>query len=192
MECSIFSTVTIEQFKAYFFRDFRYLPVFISGKTYWKGDIVFWYDENFYKSLIDDNTDNPSNTDSWQKVKGNIKDYVTDEDISRALSQALANSSTRFGKDCNEKIMIFLHLVAFYLVMDMQNAAAGVGSSYGGLVASRSVDGVSESYNFPTWMTEMPMYSLFSSNGYGLKYLSLVLPYLSCLILFSSGASTYD
>ena len=187
---SIFETVTIEQFKEYYARDFSFLPVFNPLKTYWKDDIVYWTDENFYKSLSDDNTSEPSDTENWKKVKGNIYDYVTDSDLMKAFSQALANSSTRFGKDCQEKIMIFLHLWAFYLVMDAQNAATGLGSSYGGLVASKSVDGVSESYNFPTWMTDSPMYSLFSSNGYGLKYLSLILPYISCPILFSRGDST--
>lgn len=187
---SIFETVTIEQFKEYYARDFSFLPVFNPLKTYWKDDIVYWTDENFYKSLSDDNTSEPSDTENWKKVKGNIYDYVTDSDLMKAFAQALANSSTRFGKDCQEKIMIFLHLWAFYLVMDAQNAATGLGSSYGGLVASKSVDGVSESYNFPTWMTDSPMYSLFSSNGYGLKYLSLILPYISCPILFSRGDST--
>lgn len=189
---NLFNTVTIDQFKEYFFRDFTFLPFFTEGKTYWKDDIVYWTDNNFYKSLIDDNTTSPADSDNWQKVKGNIYDYVTDEDITRAMSQALANSNERFGADNEEKIMIFLHLVAFYLVIDMQNASAGVNSSYGGLVASRSVDGVSESYNFPTWMTDSPMYSLFSSNGYGLKYLSLILPYLACTVLFSRGGSTCD
>lgn len=187
---SIFETVTVEQFKEYYARDFSFLPVFNPVKTYWKDDIVYWTDDNFYKSLIDDNTTDPSDTENWKKIKGNVNDYVTDNDIMKAFTQALANSSTRFGRDCNEKIMIFLHLMAFYLVMDAQNASAGLGSSYGGLVASKSVDGVSESYNFPTWMTESPMYSLFSSNGYGLKYLSLILPYISCPILFSRGGST--
>ena len=189
---SIFQTVTVEQFKAYYSRDFSFLPVFEYGKTYWTDDIVFWTDNNFYKSLIDDNTTTPDNTEKWQKVKGDIKDYVTDEDIMKAYTQAYANSSERFGKDCNEKVIIFLHLMAYYLVVDLQNAAVGINSSYGGLVASRSVDGVSESYNFPTWVMNSPMYSLFSANGYGLKYLSLIMPYLSCPILFSTGGSTVD
>jgi hypothetical protein len=187
---NIFDTVTIQQFKDYYARDFSFLPVFNPLKTYWQGDIVYWTDDNFYKSLIDDNTTTPDNSENWQKVKGNIYHYVTDADIMKAFGQAKANSSTRFGADCNEKVTIFLHLMAFYLVMDAQNAASGLGSSYSGLVASKSVDGVSESYNFPTWMTESPMYSLFSSNGYGLKYLSLILPYLACPILFSRGDST--
>ena len=187
---NIFDTVTVQQFKDYYARDFSFLPVFIYGKTYWQDDIVYWTDNNFYKSLKDDNTSTPEVAEDWKKVKGNIYDYVTDEDIMKAFTQAKANSSTRFGADCNEKVMIFLHLMAFYLVMDAQNAAAGLGSSYGGRVASKSVDGVSESYNFPTWLTDSPMYSLFSSNGYGLKYLSLILPYLAAPILFSRGDST--
>lgn len=187
---NIFDTVTVQQFKDYYARDFSFLPVFKYGQTYWQDDIVYWVDNNFYKSLTDDNTSTPDDAENWQKVKGNVFDYITDQDIMKAFQQAKANSSTRFGADCNEKVMIYLHLVAFYLVVDAQNAATGLGSSYGGLIASKSVDGVSESYNFPTWMTESPMYSLFSSNGYGLKYLSLILPYLAAPILFSRGDST--
>lgn len=189
---SIFQTVTVEQFKEYYARDFSFLPVFEYGKTYWTDDIVYWVDDNFYQSLTDDNTSTPDDTENWKKVKGDVRDYVTDNDIMKAYTQAYANSSERFGKDCNEKIMLFLHLMAFYLVVDMQNAAVGLNSSYSGLVASKSVDGVSESYNFPTWLVNSPIYSLYSSNGYGLKYLSLILPYLSCTILFSRGGSTID
>ncbi len=32
---NIFETVTTEQFKEYFFRDFPFLPLFVEGKTYW-------------------------------------------------------------------------------------------------------------------------------------------------------------
>ncbi len=187
---NIFETVTVEQFKEYYARDFSFLPLFNPLKTYWQNDIVYWTDDNFYQSLTDDNITSPDNSENWKKIKGNIYDYVTDNDIMRAFQQALANANVRFGSTCQEKIMIFLHLIAFYLVMDAQNAAGGLGSSYSGLVASKSVDGVSESYNFPTWMTGSPMYSLFSSNGYGLKYLSLILPYLACPVIFSSGRST--
>lgn len=190
MAANIFETVTIEQFKEYFFRDFSYLPLFQEGKIYFTGDKVY-YNNNFYESLIDNNTSLPDNTENWKPVKDSINNYVTDEDIKRAMSQALSNANYKFGYDDKERIMIYLHLIAFYLVMDWKNSAMGVNSGYSGLIASKSVDGVSVSYNFPQWMVNSPLYSLYSSNGYGMKYLSLIIPYLSCTVLFSPGRTTY-
>lgn len=190
MTQDIYKTVTVEQFEEYFFRDFPFLPLFEEGKTYWKDDVVYYTDENFYQSLIDDNTALPTDPEAWKKVKGDIYNYVTDADIERAMSQAYLNRNPRFGTDDEERINIYLHLIAFYLVMDIQNAAGGVNSSYMGLVASKSVDGVSESYNFPQWLVNSPTYGLFAQNGYGMKYLSLILPYMSVTVMFSRGRST--
>lgn len=189
MEQDIYKTVTVEQFKKYFFRDFPFLPLYEEGKTYWKDDVVY-VEPDFYKSLIDNNTQPVTDADSWTKTKGDIYSYVTDADIERAMSQAYLNRNPRFGGDDEERINIYLHLIAFYLVMDIQNASGGVNSSYSGLVASKSVDGVSVSYNFPQWMVNNPIYSLYSQNGYGMKYLSLILPYMSVTVMFSCGRST--
>lgn len=186
----IFKNITIKQFKEYFFRDFSYLPVWVEGKIYFTGDIVY-FNQNFYKSLVDNNTATPNETEMWQVTAGNVQDYVTDADITRAMSQAYINANYDFGSTDEERIMIYLHLIAFYLVMDWQNASMGVNSGYSGLVASKSVGDVSESYNFPQWMMNSPLYSLYSSNGFGMKYLSLIIPYMSCTILFSRGRATY-
>lgn len=185
----LFKTVTIEQFKSYYFRDFPFLPVYIANKAYFTGDIVY-YNNNFYKSLSDANTSSPDDSQSWELVQDDVNNYVTDNDIEKALGQALLNANESFGANDDDKITIFLHLVAFYLVMDLKNASSGINSSYSGLVASKSVGDVSESYNFPTWITNNPLYSIYSQNGYGMKYLSLIIPYLSVTILFSRGRST--
>ena len=190
---SIFDTVTIEQFKQYFFRDFSYLPLWDSLKTYYIGEIVYVESEDkFYKSLVDFNNDDPTNSEKWKLTKASKLDYVTDEDIQKAMSQAYINANERFGRDCNEKITIYLHLIAYYLVVDWKNAAGGAASGYSGFTASKSVGDVSESYNFPTWLMDTPMYSIYSSNGYGLKYLSLILPYISCTLILADGRSTFN
>lgn len=187
MNNDIFKTVTVEQFKAYFFRDFSFLPLYVEGQTYWNGDIVY-YNNNFYKSLIDANTTSPDNAENWQKVKGNINDYVQDKDIERAMSQALSTANARFGINDDDKIMIYLHLVAFYLQMDLNTASSGGG--FVGITTSKSVGDVSEGYTIPQWVTDNPVFSIFTQNGFGLKYLSLILPYISCPILFSRGGTT--
>lgn len=187
---NIFNNVTIEEFKAYFANDFPYLPLWNYSKTYWQDDTVYM-DGCFYQSTVDDNcSNNPVNQAGWQKVKGDESNYITDGDIQRAMSQALLNANERFGETDNDKITIFLHLVAFYLVLDIKNAASGIGSSYTGTLQSKSVDGVSVSYNIPSWVNDNPMYSIFTSNGYGLKYLSLIAPYMACTIIFSPGRTT--
>lgn len=190
MTADIYKTVSIQQFKAYFFRDFPYLPVWVEDKVYFTDDIVY-YEKNFYKSLVNNNTSLPTDTETWEVTPGSIQDYVTDDDIARAMSQADVNINYKFGSNDEERVTIYLHLIAFYLVLDWRNASAGVYSGNAGLVASKSVGDVSESYNFPQWMINSPLYGLFSSNGYGMKYLSLILPYLSCTILFSPGRTTW-
>ena len=77
---NIFDTVTIEEFKQYFFRDFSYLPCWCCCKTYMTGDVVF-YEEYFYKSKIDNNDSEPTNTTNWERIPGNKYDYITDDDI---------------------------------------------------------------------------------------------------------------
>lgn len=189
----LFKTVTVQQFKSYYARDFfnSFLPVWCSEKTYFKGNNVYYLDGNFYTSKTDSNTALPTDTTNWQ-INGSLSiyNYITDNDIQKAIGQALLNANERFGASDEDKIEIFLHLVAFYLVMDLKNAGAGLNSSYAGLVASKSVGSVSESYNFPQWIINNPLYSIYTSNGYGLKYLSLIIPYLSTTILFSRGQTT--
>jgi len=191
----ILKTVTVEQFKTYYARDFYnyYLPVWQEGKAYAKGAAVYYTDGNFYNSLIDNNITAPSDAESWQINSSlSIYNYITDDDIQRAIGQALLNANEYFGADDAEKVTIFLHLIAFYLVMDLKNASAGLNSAYAGLTASKSVGSVSESYNFPQWVMNNPLYSIYTSNGYGMKYLSLIIPYLSCTVLFSRGRTTLD
>lgn len=188
---NILNNVTVEQFKAYFFRDFPYLPVWEYYKTYWNGDVVY-YCNNFWQSKIDDNTGNtPSNSAIWQKIKGDIYNYITDEDIQKAMSQAINNCNENFGETDEEKVNIYLHLVAFYLVLDIKNSSAGINGGTIGNVTSTHVGDVSESYAIPQWMMTDPMYSIYAQNGYGLKYLSLIAPYLAITIMFSRGTSTF-
>lgn len=189
MSENILKNVTTEQFKEFFYRDFPFLPYYNEDKTYWKDDLVY-YEDNFYLSLIDDNTNPLIDTTSWQKVKGNKYDYITDDDINKAMTQAILIGNDRFGETCSEKINIYLHLVAFYLVLDIKNSSAGVNSSYTGMVQSKHVGDVSESYAIPQWVQDNPMYSIFTQNGYGLKYLSLIAPYLAITVMFSSGRTT--
>lgn len=186
---NIFQTVTVQQFKDYFFRDFPYVPYYKEDVAYAIGNEVY-YNNKFYQSLIDDNSTTPAVGEEWKLVSDDILNYVTDQDIKKAMSQAIINANERFGSTDEERINIYLHLVAFYLVIDLKNSSSGVNSPYLGVIASKSVGNVSQSYTIPTFMTDSPMYSLYAQNGYGVKYMSLIAPYLVTTILFSRGAST--
>ena len=200
----LFYNVTPEDFKSFYARDFHgmFLPIYSDLTTYNKGDIVFYtldsesLNGQFYKALSTNIGQTPPDHSTgegavWELVEGlSVYNYITDNDIIKAMWQAYLNGNEEFGQNEEDKVFIYLHLVAFYLVMDLKNASAGLNSSYAGLVASKSVGSVSESYNFPQWLVNSPLYSIYSQNGYGMKYLSLILPYISTTILFSPGRTT--
>lgn len=186
----LFENVTVTQFREYFYRDFPFLPIYDAKKVYFENDIVF-KDGVFYSSLTDCNIGRDvCETGYWKCVKGSELDYITSADIQKAMGQALIVANERFGETDEEKINIFLHLVAYYLVVDLKNSSVGINGAYQGVVSSKSVGDVSESYSIPKWMLDNPMYSMFAQNGYGLKYLSLIAPYLAVTILYSRGDST--
>lgn len=57
--------ITVNGFKSLFMRDFPYLPYWVEGKAYFKGDIVY-YNDNFYICTSDDGTsDIPDATNSY-------------------------------------------------------------------------------------------------------------------------------
>lgn len=187
---NILNTITPQMFKEYFNKDFPYLPIYEEGVTYWLDDVVYYTDNNFYKSLIDDNTTPPANTENWQKVKDSTENYITDNDIQKALNEALINSNSRFGDTDDERILIFMYLAAFYLLIDTRNAQSGIASSFVGITQSKSVGDVSQSFYIPQFISDNPIYSIYMQNGYGMKYLSLIIPYITITIRFSRGGTT--
>lgn len=184
----IFDTVTVQQFQEMYSGDFYFIATYEEGQTYAENQIVY-STPNFYKSLQGNNTEPLTNNEYWELVPFNNM-YVTEGDITKAMLQAKVAINKRFGDTDEEKIFIFLHLVAFYLVLDKQNSAMGANSSFNGIVASKSVGDVSESYSIPSWLQNNPLYSIYAQNGYGLKYLSLIVPYLANTIRIFRGRST--
>lgn len=188
----VYDNVTVEQFKDYYARDFSalYLPVWSVVKTYSVGDKVYYSDtQKFYQSLVDNNSSLPT-SDEWELIEDDVFNFIQDSDIAKAMGQAKLSINSRFGADDDERVLIFLHLVAFYLLLDLKNAGASVGSSFNGVVSSKSVGDVSESYAIPEYITKNPLYSMYAQNGYGLKYLSLIMPYMACTLGFFEGRTT--
>ena len=164
-----------------------YLPVYVEGKTYFNGDIVY-YNELFYQCRVKNTVEFPTVKTDWKLINQDVLNYTRDEDIENAMAEASVNFNESLFDDEQAKL-IFLYLTAYYLTYDLQNATGAVQT---GVITSKSVGSVSESYGIPTSFLNNPMYSLYAKNGYGLKYLSLIIPYLQGNLLFYKGAITND
>ena len=177
--------VGVDNFKAFFVRDFPYLPLYQDFKAYFKGDIV--YNElNFYQSLIDGNETQPPAKD-WQLYNDNVNNYISDDDILRAFTEAKVNFNANLFPDDETAIMIFCYLAAHYLVIDMNNALNPFGMGFNGFTQSKSVGSVSESYGIPQWMMNDKILGMYAQTGYGRKYLSLIAPYMIGNIIYTPG-----
>lgn len=181
--------VTVDDFKTLFARDFPYLPVYVEGKAYFTNDIVY-YEPNFYQSLVDNNTELPTNTTNWQVINDSVNNYIQDSDIERAFAEAKVNFNPNLFTDDDTVKMVFLYLAAHYLVIDLNNAMNPLALGFMGFTQSKSVGSVSESYGIPQWMLNNQVLSAYAQTGYGRKYLSLIHPYLIGNVLFFPGRTT--
>ena len=156
-------TPTVAQFQAKFARDFNYAPA-----------------------------SDPDNLS-----------FITSNDINQALSDALQNfSPCTYGIGQNavnpnpngldNATNVFLYLAAFYLVLNLQNSAKGLSSQANFPVNSKSVGGVSISFTIPERYAKSPILSVYTQNGYGMKYLSLALPYLVGNVGLARGTTRMD
>jgi len=116
------------------------------------------------------------------------QDYVMDADISRAYAQAQINFNDALFPD--GAAIAFMWLSAFYLVCDLQIGMKGITSQANFPINSKSAGGVSVSYSIPDRYSKDPFLSSFTQNGYGMKYLSLLIPRLIGNIQTVSGATT--
>lgn len=176
------STVTVADFKAYFFRDFPYLPVWDSSKLYNAGKRVYYTPtELFYDCLINGTTSadtpaDPGDPPHWAIVADDIMNYIQDLDIEKAFAEAQVNlNQSLFSSDANIR-MGYLYLTAHYLVNDIRAGLAGISAVGMFPLTSRSAGSVSESYSIPQAYLDNPVYTFYTTSSYGLKYLSLVLP----------------
>lgn len=168
-----YSSITINDFKAQFSRNFPYLPIWDSEKVYFEGDVVY-VEPNFYQSLINNNTSLVTDADDWQPYNDSINNYVSDGDIERAKKEAIVNFNEILALNEENAKLIFLYLWAFYLAYDLSLAQGGAYGSVNFPVTSVTVGSVSESYYVPKAYMEDPILSFYARNGFGLKYLSLV------------------
>jgi len=173
---NVVETLTIEDFKKLFARNFPYLPVYNPEKVYFTGDVVY-EEPNFYTSLIDENKASLDDTESWKVTNESVEDYVTDKDIGRAWKEAAAAYNPTLIVDCAANSTTFLYLVAFYLAYDLQLASSGAYGQIAFPARDVRVGSVSEGYYVPQIYMEDPILGFYARNGFGQKYLSLVYLY---------------
>ena len=181
---------TIEQFKTFFVRDFPFLPVFIDGNIYNKDVEVYYSPEMlFYKSMSNGTTSTPSsiNTD-WEQVDDDIKNYVLDTDVADAIIQADMTINTNLSPGLIE--IAHKYLSAHILCDSISMSRTGLQSQYNGIVASKSVGSVSESFSIPEKMLKVPTFAWLNTTKYGNKYISLIYPYIIGGVGIAFGGST--
>ena len=169
------STITVQDFKTLFFRDFPYLPQWDAAATYQTGSIVFNNDV-FYKALSTNTNSEPPSAD-WESVSENKNDFILDADIDKAFGEAQqVFNQALYGTDDNIQ-RAYLYLTAHYLVVDIR-ASQGAFEAGAGTMASRSVGSVSENYQVPQqWLDDVIMFP-YTTTHYGIKWLSFTTPHL--------------
>ena len=107
--------------------------------------------------------------------QGNIDQYIVDADITKAITESVLNFNDGLF---NDPATIFMYLVAYTLVVNLQNSAKGISSQAKFPISSNNVGGVSISFAIPERYAKDAFVQQYTKNGYGMKYLELVLPYL--------------
>ena len=171
---------TVEFFKSFFVRDFKYIDVWSDEVSYLKGDIVFYTGNNlFYMALQDNIATPPTDTEYWSEVDTETNIYVLDSDIEKAYFQARQFFNPNLFDNENDLLSYICYLIAHYLVIDIQMSQEGVNSTGYYIPNHTTVGDVSESYSNPT-NSQGDSFILYQLNQtrYGQKYLSLISPLL--------------
>ena len=184
---------TFEDFKNKFPKDFNYLSNirYDDQKTYFPGDIVYeFHDELFYKALSTFSGIDPSSDPlAWEIYDDDTDNYVTDEDIDRAMDEADCVWNPNLAATENESKQQYLYLTAHYLCLDFRVTSAGITGQLKGQVTSVSVGSVSESYQIPDAWTSNIMLFPFTTTTYGLVYLGFVAPRIVGNVRAVAGAT---
>ena len=184
----IINIITIQDFVQQFPRfSPQYLPVWQEGQVYTKGQIVY-YNNLFYECIVPSTDNPPTITESWQLINQHVLNFTQDSDIINAFNEAWVNFNQGLFPDEKTAKLVFLYLTAFYLTLDFANAT-GIGGL--GLMTSKSVGSVSVGYTIPPWINNNPTLSMYASNGYGIKYCTLIKPYLTGNIFVERGRITF-
>lgn len=104
---------------------------------------------------------------------------VTDADIQRALTEAKAGFFFGCFESQESYTLNMLYLAAHYLVLNLRASAGGIAGVTDWMATSKSVGSVSISSAIPQRILDNPLYAMYASTAYGLRYLQNILP---CLV----------
>lgn len=186
----MYAAPTVADFKTQFYRDFPYLPLW-NVDVHYNTDEKVYYDTTrlFYQCLNDDVTSVPTTILDWAKYTDRVDNYISDTDITKAITEAGFNLNTALFETEAQYQISYLYMAAHYLCNDIQASAQGINSQYNWLVSSKSVGSVSQSFGIPDKVLKDPYLSYFCTTRYGMKYLSLVLLQLRGNISIAYGTT---
>ncbi len=187
---NIIDIVTVEDFKNQFPRfSPQYLPIWQPETVYFLGQIVYYEENNmFYECIVESTNNNPVIPDSWKPINQSVLNFTQDSDITNAFNEAWVNFNQGLFPDEKTALLVFLYLTAHYLTVDFNNA---LGINNIGIPTSKSVGSVSQGYTIPQWLVNNPGLSMYATTGYGIKYASLIQPYLVGNIFIVKGRTTF-
>lgn len=116
---------------------------------------------------------------------------ITDKDINRAILESQVHFNSDLFGETETIDVIFMYLVAFNLVVNIQNSTKGLSSQSKFPINSNSVGGVSVSFSIPEKVLNSPFCAQYLQNGYGKKYLELAWPFTVGNISVVGGGSPF-
>lgn len=184
------TTITVDDFKNNFFRDFPYLNIWNSVSTYNTDNEVYYSTTDlFYKCLNDSVTSVPTTSADWERITDSIYNYVLNSGITKAFSEAQINFNQSLFANDAQITLAYLYLTAHFLVLDLRRSSQGINSMGEYTVQSQSVGSVNESLYIPDKIANNPLLQLYTKTGYGMKYLNLIMPRLVGNVRYVVGAT---
>lgn len=104
--------------------------------------------------------------------------FVQPADVTKAINEGLINFNPCLYGSLAQITNIFMYLAAYYLVENLKVSMKGVAAKANFPTASVGVGGVNEAYQIPERYLKSPILAPYTQNAYGMKYLSLVIPFL--------------
>ena len=134
----------------------------------WTAPTVADFKSQFFRDFSYAATDDQSNLSK-----------VVNQDITNALALAAIefNPGLGFAKDA-DITLAFLQLTAYFLVESIKNSTKGFASHSNFPISSKNAGGVSVGFTIPDEFGKLPEIAKFANNGYGMLYLSMVIPFI--------------
>lgn len=115
---------------------------------------------------------------------------VRDTDITRGLNSAAVNFNGGLWETQAIYAEALLLLAAHYLVTNLLNSSQGLGSQATWLTNSKAIGNMSESFAIPDRIARSATLGIYSKTGYGMEYLSLIMPRLVGNVALVRGDTT--